>query len=129
MKIWLDDQSDILELERRHVPEGWVGAKNAKEFKRMIAEAIEKGEKVEAIDFDNDLGEPMEGKDLLKWLMREHPELAIKAEMNVHSANGEAAKILEGDIRDCKERPNEILEMKNRPSYEELFRGSDGKIK
>lgn len=63
----------------------------------------------------------MEGKHILRWLMDNHPGIAIKAEMNVHTQNIEAKKELLGLIRDCKERPDEILEKKNRPAYAELF--------
>ena len=121
MRIWLDDQLDDPNTPKRHVPEGWVGAKNFSQFKALVEQAGSTGEKIEAIDFDNDLGEPMEGKDILRWLMEEYPDFAIKAELKVHSANIEASKILEGYIRDCREHPEQVLEMKHRPSYEDLF--------
>ena len=126
MKIWLDDQLNIPELKARHVPEGWVGARNFAEFKVLIEQAGETGETVDAIDFDNDLGEPMEGKHILNWLIDNYPETAIGSEMHVHSQNIEAKKELLSLIRDCKEHSQEILEKKNRPSYDELFGEKDG---
>lgn len=42
MKIWLDDQLDISELEQRYVPPGWVGARNFAEFKALIEQAQKK---------------------------------------------------------------------------------------
>lgn len=125
MKIWLDDQLDVPTLKRRHVPLGWVGAKNAAEFKRIITEAIEKGEEIQAIDFDNDLGEELEGKHLLQWYCDTYPEMAIKTRMLVHTENETAKREMVKTFRDLKEKPQEFVEKKNRPSYEELFNELD----
>ena len=91
----------------------------------MIKNSEERRESVEAIDFDNDLGEELEGQHILKWLIENYPEIAVNAELKVQSANIEARKILEGLIQDCKEHSQEILENKNHPSYEELFKESE----
>ncbi|OGN09942.1 MAG: hypothetical protein A3C61_03530 [Candidatus Yanofskybacteria bacterium RIFCSPHIGHO2_02_FULL_39_10] len=68
MKIWLDDQLDDPELKARHVPKGWIGAKSSEEFKAIVTEAKEKGDKIEALELDNDLGGDDEGFRLLEWL-------------------------------------------------------------
>ena len=125
MKIWLDDQLDVPDLPRRHTPPGWVGAKNAYEFKKLITEAVEKGEEIEGIDFDNDLGEEIEGRHLMKWLIDTFPEVAMDTIMLVHTENPEARAEMAKLIRDCREHPQELLEKKNRPSYENLFTETD----
>ena len=123
MKIWLDDQLDDPrpELKRRWTPPGWVGAKTAEDFKKIVVEAVEKGEDIYAIDWDNDLGEPTEGVHLLKWLCDTYPEIAIKCRMLVHTENIEAKAEMVKIFRDLREKPQEFIEKKNRPSYEELF--------
>src|SRR3989344_4205170 len=126
MKIYLDDQAYTDRIG--WAPKGWVIATNPEEFKKIINEAVEKGDSIEAIDFDNDLGKELEGKHLLNWLIDNYPEIAIEAELLTHTENIAAKKELLGLIRDCKEHPQEILEKKKRPSYEDLFSEGD-KIK
>jgi len=120
MKIYLDDQAYTDRLG--WAPEGWVIATNSTEFKRLIEESLKSGEVVEAIDFDNDLGEEIEGRHLLQWLIDIYPEIALRTDLLVHTENIEAKKELLGLIRDCKEHPQDILEKKNQPSYEDLFK-------
>lgn len=49
MKIWVDDM--------RPAPKGYVVAKSVADTIRMIEEAEHRGEPVEVIDLDHDLGE------------------------------------------------------------------------
>ncbi|MBI2064883.1 MAG: hypothetical protein HYT62_02415 [Candidatus Yanofskybacteria bacterium] len=120
MKIWLDDQLNT-DIKNRQTPQGWVGAQNSEEFKRLVEEAHKTGEEIFAIDWDNDLGEELEGVHLLKWYCDTYPEMAIKTRMLVHTENETARREMVAIFRDLREKPQEFLEKKNRPSYEELF--------
>ena len=87
MKIFLDDQIDA---DRKDwIPEGWVGARNFAEFKEVFEEALARGEKIEALDFDNDLGEgEMEGWEIARWVTENHPEIFKEnPELKAHSQN------------------------------------------
>jgi hypothetical protein len=121
MKIWLDDQLDDPELPARHAPEGWVGAKSSEEFKRIVTEARERGEGIKNLELDNDLGGNDEGFRLLEWLKEFWPEVLLKSEIAVHSKNQVRKEWMENFIRHCRENPQEVLEFRNRPSYEDLF--------
>jgi vacuolar-type H+-ATPase subunit I/STV1 len=69
MKIFLDD---LYETERKSwIPEGYVGAKNFAEFKSLLEDALARGEKIEGLSFDNDLGEgEMDGWEIARWLTK-----------------------------------------------------------
>jgi hypothetical protein len=89
MKIFLDDQMNEPEMPNRQVPGGYVGARNFKEFKQIFEEALARGETIEALDFDNDLGEgETEGWEIAKWLTENHPEIFENiVQLSVHSEN------------------------------------------
>ena len=129
MKIYLDDQGDN---ERKDwVPEGWVLIKTPDEFKLVIEKALKDGEGIEEIDFDNDLGEAVEGRHLVKWLQNEHPEIIMlnpNIKLRVHSKNTVGEKALIHEIDVLRNHYKELIEAKNRPSYEDLF-GELDKIK
>lgn len=125
MKIWLDDQLDDPELPARHVPDGWIGAKNSEEFKRLVTEAKERGEKIESLDLDNDLGGDNEGFRLLDWLKLFWPEVLLEAGIEAHSKNEMRKEWMKNFIRHCRENPQEVLEFRNCPSHEELFGESE----
>ncbi len=121
MKIWLDDQLDDPELPARHTPDGWVGAKSSEEFKKIVRDAKKNGDKIEALELDNDLGGDDEGFRLLEWLKGFWPEVLLGAEIGVHSKNEVRKEWMLNFIRHCRENPQEVLDFKNRPSYEDLF--------
>lgn len=61
MKIWVDDI--------RPVPEGYVGTKSVNETIQLIIEAENKGQIIELIDLDHDLGDyAADGGDAIKLL-------------------------------------------------------------
>ncbi len=118
MKIWLDDQLDDPETPVRHTPEGWIGAKTSSEFKKIVEDALEKGESIEAISFDNDLGEKVEGRHLVKWLQEQHPEiieLNPEIELEVHSANNVAGPEMKRELEILRRHHKELIEAKNKP--------------
>ena len=116
MKIFLDD---LGHTDRKHwVPEGWRVAINFNEFKALIEEADQKNEKIEAISFDNDLGEgEKEGWEILKWLSENRPELFRKenVELGVHSDNNTAKENMESKIKNWQENVYELVAAKERP--------------
>ncbi|MBR4579713.1 MAG: hypothetical protein IKO32_00580 [Lachnospiraceae bacterium] len=76
MKIWLDDLMDD-KNSNRAVPAGFVGAHSVNEAIRLIEEAKERGEEIEMIDLDHDLGDyAKDGGDAIKLLdyLVEHEE-------------------------------------------------------
>ncbi len=115
MKLFLDGQA---ETDRKSwVPEGWIPVKNFNEFEGALNEALGRGEKIEAISFDNDLGEgEKEGWEIAKWLTEMHPELFAEIqELRIHSANPEGRKNLENYTRLGLEHWKELVEAKERP--------------
>jgi len=116
MKIFLDD---LAETERNSwVPDGWSTARNFTEFKSLIDEALTKGESIEGISFDNDLGEgEKEGWEILKWLYENHPEIMRgNPELKIHSANPEGRRAMEHHITFWQKNYKELIEAKDRPS-------------
>jgi len=97
MKLWLDDI--------RPAPEGWERVKDATEFWRAIAKTHCMKE-VEAISFDNDLGENrVEGWEIAKDLLDMYivqTDLKHVPILTVHSANVPAAKRIKGYISDIE---------------------------
>ncbi len=89
MKIFLDDQMNEPGMPNRQVPEGYVGVRDFEEFKGALEEALTRGEKIESLDFDNDLGEgKMEGWEIAKWIAEVHPEIFEEiSELKAHSEN------------------------------------------
>lgn len=88
MKIWLDDQYDDEDAKLRRPPEGYIGAHTVNEVKRLIEEAEIKGEPIEHLDLDNDLGPEYtkdggEGHCLLDWLI----ERETFYDFDVHTQN------------------------------------------
>ena len=73
MKIWLDDDFDNPDAPLRRPPAGYTGVHSVNEFKKLILDCEAKGEPIEAIDLDNDLGiyrdDGGEGHDALWWLV------------------------------------------------------------
>ncbi len=61
MKIWVDDI--------RPIPEGYVGTKSVNETIQLILEAENKGQIIEILDLDHDLGDyAADGGDAIKIL-------------------------------------------------------------
>lgn len=115
MKIFLDD---LYNSERKGwIPEGYVGVKNFAEFKTLLEEALEKGEKIEGLSFDNDLGEgEMEGWEIARWLTETHPEIfAENPELRIHSANPSGRKNLEHYTELGQQHYRELIEAKEKP--------------
>ncbi len=116
MKIYLDDD---LKSPSRKTPPGWERVLNVRDFKALIEKALDDGEEIEGISFDNDLGEPgleNEGRGALKWLMTEHPELMKKQLiLLVHTDNNEARDSMRQDVKFWKENVDELIARKERP--------------
>jgi len=94
MKIWLDDI--------RPAPEGWIWAVDATRFWRCVA--VAGMENVEAISFDNDLGEgKVEGWEIAKDLLDMYiiqTNLKHVPKFTCHSANVAARPRIEGYFND-----------------------------
>lgn len=115
MKIFIDD---LWQTDRaRWVPAGYVGVANFAEFKALLERALQDGERIEAISFDNDLGEgELEGWEIAKWLTEEHPEIfETNPELGVHSANPEGRKSILHYIELGKNHYRELIEAKTLP--------------
>ena len=109
MKIFLDD-------ERDPVGEGWTVVRTPEAFKAAVEEAIVNNEPIEAIYFDNDLGEELEGRHLLEWLVQTHPEhISENCEMEVHSQNSVGRESMKRTIQFFKENRAEFIAAKDRP--------------
>lgn len=123
MKIFLDD---LFDTERKSlIPEGYVGARDFFEFKKLLDEALRRGETIEGLSFDNDLGEgTMEGWEIAKWLTEFHPEIfAGNPELRAHSANPSARKNIEYYFELGRNHYKELIEAKDRPhSWGEMER-------
>jgi hypothetical protein len=125
VKIWLDDQLNDPHAPNRHTPEGWVGCKNGDEFKEAVTRAMELGEGIDEMSFDNDLGtESMEGHELLQWLADTYPEVVISdsVEINIHSANTIENKKMEERLIWWKDNKDEFLAMQEREDPWAAFR-------
>lgn len=115
MKIYLDDnhQGD------RPAPEGWVAAHTFAELKQAVEEARKRNETIEAISFDNDLGEgEPEGHKIMKWLSENHPELLVnpeQTEITIHSANPPATEEMRGFLDSCRRHRDLLISQKERP--------------
>ena len=116
MKIYLDD--DLVSVNRK-TPEGWERVTNVGDFKSLVDKTLVTGEKIEAISFDNDLGEPgleNEGRGAFKWLMNEHPEiLKSNPEIGIHTDNNEARDSMRKDLRFWRDHADELIAAKERP--------------
>lgn len=115
MKIFLDD---LYETERKSLmPEGYVGAKNFAEFKSLLEDALERGEKIEGLSFDNDLGEgEMDGWEIAKWLTEVHPEVFEgNPELTAHSSNPAARESIAYFFDLGNSKYKELIEAKNKP--------------
>lgn len=93
MKVWLDDQIDDPYIWTRHTPDGWVGVKTGQEAMELVRSG-----KVEAIDLDNDLGDPagVEGIHVINLIEELAASGAIpRMEIKIHTANSMARKRME----------------------------------
>jgi hypothetical protein len=118
MKIFLDDQADKPGMPNRQVPEGFIGVRDFEEFRQVFEEALARGEKIEALDFDNDLGEgKMEGWEIAKWLTETHPEIFEGiAELRAHSENrGGGRERIESYFEYGRANWKELIEARDRP--------------
>lgn len=116
MKIFLDDQG--LSVRKSWVPSGWKVVTTPAEFKAVVVKALTDGEPIEEISFDNDLGEEIEGRHLVKWLQNEHPEIiGVNPEIKliVHSQNNVAREALLEEIELLVNHHLELIEAKERP--------------
>ena len=124
MKIFLDDQMNEIGMPNRKVPEGYLGVRDFEEFKQVFEEALARGEKIEALDFDNDLGDgKMEGWEIAKWLNETHPEIFEGiGELKAHSENRgggrdriehyfEKGRLHWRELKEAKEKPHPWGEM------------------
>ena len=118
MKIFLDDQMNEPGMPNRQVPDGFIGVRDFKEFKQVFEEALVRGEKIESLDFDNDLGEgKMEGWEIAKWITETHPEIFEGiGELNVHSENrGGGREKIERYFEDGRVHWRELIKAKEIP--------------
>ena len=120
MKIFLDDQLNEPDMPIRQVPPGWVGVKNFSEFKKVFEEALVRREKIEGLDFDNDLGPgEKEGWEIAKWLTEEHPEIFEGiGELKAHSQNradSGGKERIESLFEHGRDHWRELIEAKSRP--------------
>ena len=118
MKIFLDDQINEPGMPNRQVPEGYTGVRDFEEFKQVFENAIALGERIEALDFDNDLGEgKMEGWEIAKWLTETHPKIFEEiGELKAHSENrGGGREKIEQYFKLGLDHYRELIEAKNRP--------------
>ena len=115
MKIFLDD---LYETERKSLmPEGYVGVKNFAEFKKLLEDTLARGEKIEGLSFDNDLGEgEMDGWEIARWLTKEHPEIfAENPELTVHSSNPGGLEAIAYFFDLGRRKYKELIEAKDKP--------------
>jgi hypothetical protein len=133
MKIFLDD----LDMpEANHAQ--WEIARTPEKFKALVLEAMDSGEPVEAIQFDNDLGITdesvvcKEGRDCLEWLSQVYPEVIVgdengagKAELILRTDNSVAGRAMQEYYQFCLSHAKEIRE--NKVSREELDEKGDVK--
>lgn len=79
MKIWVDDL--------RHVPEGYEWAKSVNQAISLVEKAETKGETIEVLDLDHDLGDfYTDGGDAIKildWLAERGTFYPVR----IHTAN------------------------------------------
>ena len=116
MKIFLDD---LYETERKSwIPDGYVGVKNFEEFKKLLEDALERGDKIEGLSFDNDLGAgEIDGWEVAKWLMETHPEIfADNPELTAHSSNPDGREVVAYYLNRGLKKYKELIEAKNRPN-------------
>lgn len=106
MKIYLDDI--------RETPEGWTLAKNLTELKEIIEQVKKRGEKIESISFDHDLGEgEIDGYGVMKWLSETYPEYLVgETTCEFHSANPVGRENMEKFLEFCQKNKVELLEKK-----------------
>lgn len=93
MKLFLDDV--------RPCPDGWILARNEREFK----EAFNCGQYVKEVSFDNDLGAAeKEGWELINWLRDNIYSGVVLApkRMYVHSMNPVARQRIQATINDIR---------------------------
>lgn len=103
--IYLDDV--------REAPAGCILARNSAEFKSITTEAHDRGEQIEEISFDNDLGEgDIEGRECLRWYVENFPQDIGKVKIKVHSANPVAEAAMKSFIEWSKNHKADFLEMK-----------------
>lgn len=122
IRIWLDDEADDEGKTYRKTPEGYTPIRTPDEFRATVMRCIEQGVRIAAIDFDNDLGvkgAENEGNGLLKWMLREYPEIFLDdIELRVHSLNVEEERKMREEVdrlMSDKEYVRELIEAKSRP--------------
>lgn len=114
MKIFLDD---LYETERKSwIPDGYVGVKNFEEFKKLLEDSLEKGEKIEGLSFDSDLGEgEASGWEVADWLIGNHLEIFTgDIELTAHSSTPEGREIVGAYFERGQRKYKEFIEAKNR---------------
>lgn len=115
MRLFLDDLFDT--IRKSEIPENYIGVRNFTDFKKLLEDALERGERIEGISFDNDLGEgEMEGWEIARWLTEVHPEIfAQNPELRVHSGNLPGRESLKHYIELGREHYRELIEARERP--------------
>lgn len=86
MKIWLDDLMDEKQ-SNRVTPEGFTGAHSVNEAIALIEEAKRRGEEIELIDLDHDLGDyAKDGGDAIHLLyyLAQNEEYPL---VRIHTSN------------------------------------------
>lgn len=86
MKIWLDDLMDEKDSNRA-TPAGFVGAHSVNEAIELIEDANRRGEEIELIDLDHDLGDYAQfGGDAVNLLyyLAQHEEFPP---VKIHTSN------------------------------------------
>lgn len=97
-KLMIDDQ---VILNERVLPKGWF---NLATYEASINYFLSKGIP-EFITFDNDLGEPKEGIDIVNWLIEKDLDfnfLNHNFKFNIHSKNTEANRRMFNKLNDYK---------------------------
>ena len=97
-KLMIDDQ---VILNERALPKGWF---NLATYEASINYFLSKGIQ-EFITFDNDLGEPKEGIDIVNWLIEKDLDfnfLNNNFKFNIHSKNTEANRRMFNKLNDYK---------------------------
>ena len=114
MKIFLDD---LYETERKSLmPEGYVGVKNFAEFKKLLEDTLARGEKIEGLNFDSELGEgEMSGWEVVDWLIGNHLEVFTgDIELTAHSSTEEGREIVAAYFERGRRKYKELIEAKDR---------------
>lgn len=100
IQIFLDDERTPDMVYKKTNNDDWVIIRNVPDFKLFIDS--HEPEEIEFISFDNDLGEELEGKDAVNWLVFEKGYDIREMDFNIHSANIARWSYMEGTLNNWK---------------------------